>query len=258
MPTAKNGDVAIHYEREGSGEPVVFVPEAGLGGWLWGWQHAALSGPYGTVVWDLRGTGRSDAPPGPYSLSTLVGDLLAVLEECEIRKAHLVGCGLGGAVALETARRSTRAETLTLFGTAPAGEGFALDPLFAPPGDREAIRDSLEVALSAEFRRDQPDAIEGIADWRAEGDADRQGWAAQIAALSGFDATDRLVEITQPALVGAGTADRLVSPEGSRDLADGLPRGEYVAWEGAGHFPFVERSREVNDRLAGFLAEHGT
>lgn len=180
-----------------------------------------------------------------------------MLEECGIRRAHLVGCGLGGAVALETARRSTRVGTLTLFGAAPAGEEFDLDPLFAPPGDRNALRESLEVALSAEFRRDQPDAVEVIADWRAEGDGDRQGWTAQVAALSGFDATDWLVEITQPALVGAGTADRLVPPEASRALADGLPRGEYVAWEGAGHFPFIERSREVNDRLAGVLAEHG-
>ncbi len=257
MPTATNDGVSLFYDREGSGEPVVFVPEAGLGGWLWGWQHAALAGPYETVVWDLRGTGRSDAPSGPYSLSTLAADLLAVLEECDLRKAHLVGCGLGGAVALAAARRSPRVETLTLFGTAPAGEEFALEPLFAPPDDREAIRESLEIAVSGEFRRDQPDAMEGIADWRAEGDADRAGWEAQVGALPGFDATDWLVEVTVPALVGAGTADRIVSPEGSRDLASGLPRGEYVAWEGAGHLPFVERSREVNDRLVGFLAEHG-
>lgn len=256
MPTATNDGVSIHYDREGSGEAVVFVPEAGLGGWLWGWQHAALAGPYETVVWDLRGTGRSDAPPGPYDLPTLADDLLTVLADCDLRKAHLVGCGLGGALALLAARRSTRVETLALFASAPAGEECDLEPLFAPPDDREAIRESLEIAFSEEFRRDQPEAVEGIADWRAEGDADPEGWEAQLAALEGFDATDWLVEVTQPALVGAGTADRLVAPETTRDLADRLPQGEYVAWEGAGHFPVIERSRAVNDRLAGFLDEY--
>lgn len=256
MPTATNGDVSLYYEREGSGEPVVFVPEAGIGGWLWGWQYAALAGPYETVVWDLRGTGRSDAPPGPYTLSTLTDDLIAVLADCGIRTAHLVGCGLGGAVALAAAQHSTRVGTLALFGTAPTAGDFDLKPLFASPEDREAVRESLVAAFSTEFRRDQPDVVEGIVDWRVEGDAGREGWEAQLGALAGFDATEWLVEVTCPALVGAGTDDRLVPPKGSRELAAGLPRGEYAAWEGAGHFPFVERSRAVNDRLAGFLEEH--
>ena len=254
MPTATNGSVSLYYDRAGEGDPVVFVPEAGLGGWLWGWQHAALAGPYETVVWDLRGTGRSDAPPGPYALETLAGDLETVLSDCGFRNAHLVGCGLGGAVALETARTSSRVETLTLFGTAPSGDDFDLEPLFAPPDDREARADSLEAGLSAEFLESQPaDVREGIVDWRADGDADREGFDAQTAALEGFDATDWLVEVTQPTRVLHGGADELVPVSAGEDLARGLPRGEFVELEGAGHLCFIERSRAVNDRLLGFL-----
>ncbi|WP_049924245.1 alpha/beta fold hydrolase [Halopiger djelfimassiliensis] len=253
MPTASNGSTSLYYDRAGEGEPVVFVPEAGLGGWLWGWQHAALAGPYEVVVWDLRGTGRSDAPPGPYALETLVDDLETVLAECGIRNAHLGGCGLGGAIALEAARTSSRVETLTLFGTAPRGAAFDLEPLFAPPDDRAAIRESLEAGLSVDFLESQPDVRDGIVDWRADGDADRAGWEAQIAALEEFDATDRLVEVTQPARVVHGTDDELVPVEAGRDLARGLPRGEFVGLEGAGHLAFVERSREVNDRLLAAL-----
>ncbi|WP_255170912.1 alpha/beta fold hydrolase [Natrononativus amylolyticus] len=253
MPTARNDGVALHYERDGNGEPVVFVSEAGLGGWLWGWQHAALAGPFETVVWDLRGTGRSDAPPGPYDLETLAADFEAVLADCGHRSAHVVGAGLGGAVALEAARTTTRVETLALFGTAPRGSDFDLEPLFAPPDDRRALRESLEVALSPEFRTDQPDVLEGIADWRADGDAARAGFEAQVAALEGFDATDWLVEVTQPALVVYGTTDALVPVDAGRDLARRLPRGEFESLEGAGHLAFAERSRDVNDRLLGFF-----
>ncbi|WP_408960032.1 alpha/beta fold hydrolase [Natrinema sp. 74] len=253
MPTASNGNVSLYYDRAGEGDPVVFVPEASLGGWLWGWQHAAVAGPYEAVVWDLRGTGRSDAPVGPYDLETLVADLEAVLSDCGFRNAHLVGCGLGGVVALAAARTSTRVATLSLFGTAARGEAFDLEPLFASPDDRGALRRSLEAGLSADFCEAHPDVLDGIVDWRAEGDADRAGWAAQVAALEDFDATEWLVEVTQPTRVFHGGADDLVSPDAGRDLARGLPRGEAVELEGAGHLCFVERSRTVNDRLLGFL-----
>ncbi|EMA40884.1 alpha/beta fold hydrolase [Halobiforma nitratireducens] len=267
MPTASNGDVSLFYERDGDGdgdETVVFVPEAGLGGWSWGWQHAALTGPFEAVVWDLRGTGRSDAPPGPYDLETLAADLEAVLADCGVRTAHVVGLGLGGTIALAAARdsssssssSSSRIETLSLVGTAPRGSAFDLESLFAPPDDRDALRNTLETTLSAEFREKQPDVIDGVVDWRVDGDADRDGWDAQVAALEGFDASEWLVEVTQPAQVLHGTDDGLVPADAGRDLARGLPRGEFVPLEGAGHLATIERSRTVNDLLAGFLEAH--
>ncbi|TYT63996.1 alpha/beta fold hydrolase [Natrialba swarupiae] len=253
MPTATNGSVSLYYDREGDGDPVVFIPEAGLGGWSWGWQHAGLAGPYEAIVWDLRGTGRSDAPRGPYSLEDLVADLEAVLAECGVRNAHLVGCGLGGAIALRAARTSSRVATLSLFATAAEESAFDLEPLFAPPGDREALRESLSTGLSADFRDSHPDVCEGIVDWRVDGDADRAGWEAQVAALEGVDATDSLTDVTQPTRVFHGTEDDLVPVSAGEDLARGLPRGEFVPLEGAGHLAFVEQSRAVNDLLAGFL-----
>ncbi|MFC6719653.1 alpha/beta fold hydrolase [Natrialbaceae archaeon GCM10025810] len=266
MPTASNGSVSLYYEVDGgAGEPggggdhpetVAFVTEAGLGGWSWGWQYEHLAGPFRTVVWDPRGTGRSDAPSEPADLETLVSDLEAVLRDCGVRNAHLVGAGLGGAVALEAARTTNRAKTLTLFGAAPRAGAFDLEALYAPPDDREALRESLESALSPEFRAEQPEVVDGIVDWRADGDALPEGWETQVAALEGWDARRRLVEVTQPSLVFHGTADEIVPAEAGRELAFGLPRGEFVPLEGAGHLCFVERSRAVNDRLFGFLEEH--
>ncbi|MFU8867090.1 alpha/beta fold hydrolase [Natronococcus sp.] len=257
MSTVSNDGVSLYYHRESGGEdegePVVFVPEAGLGGWSWGWQHAALTGPYETVVWDLRGTGRSDAPPGPYSMETLVADLETVLAAVDARNAHLVGAGLGGAVALAAARESTRVATLSVLGTAARRAAFDLEPLLADPDDRAALRKSLETGLSADFRTNQPDIVDGIVDWRADGDATREGWTAQLAALEGFDADDWLVEVTQPTRVFHGTADELVPAEAGRDLAAGLPRGEFVPLPRAGHLVGIERSRAINDRLLGFL-----
>ncbi len=255
MPTAANAGIEIFFDRAGDGEPVVFVGEAGFGGWQWGWQHAALTGPYTTIVYDHRGTGRSDSPPGPYPLETLVSDLEMVLDATGHRSAHVVGCGLGGAVGLAAARHTNCVETLTLIGTPGRESAFDLETLVADPTDRDALREATAGGLSERFRAEQPDVIDGIVDWRAEGDADLAGWDAQLAALEGFDATDWLLEVTQPTRVFHGTADDVVPVGAGRDLADGLPRGEFIALEGAGHLAHIERSREVNDVLLGVLED---
>lgn len=256
MPLATNDGVSLYYESDGSGPTVAFVEDAGYGAWLWGWQHAAL-GPYERLVWDLRGTGRSDTPSGPYTVETLAADLEAVLSDHGARSAHLVGAGLGGMVALQYALSYGRAETLTLLGTAAAGAGVdveALERLFAPPDDADALRDSLDPAFSPAFFEEQPPAVDGIVDWRAEDDADEEGWQAQVAAVTAFDLRDRLYEITQPALVLHGREDPVVPVDAGEDLAEALPRGEFESVDGR-HLFFVERSRPVNDTLLGFLDE---
>ncbi len=247
METTRDG-TALYYETEGEGETVAFVGEAGYGAWQWGWQHRAVSGPYRSLVADLRGTGRSDAPGGPYSVPTLAADLDAVLADANADSAHLVGLGLGGAVALEYAFRFGRARSLTLVGTAASGDRLA------EAYDRLGT-EGMEAALSADFMAEQPDVIEGIAEWRT-GDADSEGFAAQRGAFEGFDRSGELYECALPALVLHGEADRAVPADAGRALAEGLPRGEFHGFEGAGHLVTVERSRPVNDALLSFLDEH--
>jgi pimeloyl-ACP methyl ester carboxylesterase len=258
MPTVERGAVELYYETDGDGETVAFVEDVGYGAWLWGWQHAAVAGPFEALAWDLRGTGRSSTAP-EYTVAAMAADLEAVLADAGVREAHLVGSGLGGMVALEYALSYGRAATLSLFGTAAAGEGLPAEPradAFAPRDDPDALRESLAPVLSAAFRNEHPDVLASIAEWRREDDADREARAGQSAAMDAFDRRDALYEITVPALVVHGEADELVPPERGRELAAGLPRGELETFAGAGHLVGIERSKPVNDRLVGFLGEH--
>ncbi|RDI71662.1 alpha/beta fold hydrolase [Halopelagius longus] len=254
MPTASNGSVQIHYEADGEGETVAFVGDAGYGAWQWGWQHAAVAGPYESLVLDVRGTGRSDAPDGPYAVGTLVDDLVAVLADHGVRKAHLVGAGLGGMVALRAARSTSRVRSLALFGTAAYGGGLDLEPLFGAPDDPEELERSLRAAVSERFVEAQPEAFDQILEWRAEEDAPRAAWEAQAAAVERFAAED-LYEVTAPALVVHGTEDAVWPPERGEELATDLPRGEFFPVEGAGHLAHAEASKVVNDELLRFLDE---
>ena len=255
MPYAEGDGGMIHYTQAGENPDapaVVFLGELGFGAWGWGWQYGALAGPCRVVVIDTRGAGRSDAPDGPYAMTDLVGDLEAVLADCSIRTAHLVGCGLGGAVAVAAARRTNRAESLTLIGTPPSGEAFDPEPLSPDPTDEAELRASTRNLLSAGFCEHEDAPIEQIIEWRREEDATPTARQAQLAALDGFD-PEPLYELTLPVRVVAGEADPVVDPEANRRLAEELPNGEFTSYPAASHLVTVERSAAFNDFLLGVI-----
>ncbi|MFC5135829.1 MULTISPECIES: alpha/beta fold hydrolase [Haloferacaceae] len=262
MPHAEKGGVSIRYEvdegRSADGEAVVFCGDVGLGAWQFGWQHAALAGLHTVVTPETRGVGRSDAPPGPYSVETLAGDLDAVCAAEGVRNAHLVGYGLGGMVALAYGLGSSRPASLTLVGTPPAGDAYNPAGVWADPSDPAAVRGSLTGLLSEEFRRTHADALSRIVEWRLAEDADRETFEAHRAAVEGFDVADRLYEATLPALVVHGNEDAVCPLPAAETLSEGLPRGELHAVEGARHLVGVEASAAVNDVVAGWLSEHAS
>ena len=294
MSRVDRDGVSLYYEIDGDGPTVAFVEDLGYGAWQWAWQHAALSRGFETLTWDLRGTGHSDVPEGPYAVGELAADLEAILSEEAIRNVHLVGAGLGGAIALQYALNYNRSRSLTLIGTSAGGHHLPEAPvsrLFAPRDDHEALRETLKEVLTDEFITEQPSVVDGIVRWRAGerptntgqsspvevapgeerppdeglvgdvgsqsrgGDAMGAGWRAQAAALETFDLRDRLHEITDPALVIYGTADSVWPPEGGHALAGGLPQGRHEPVEGGSHLVHIEQSRVVNDLLVDFLEE---
>ena len=268
MPTAKNGDVELYYETDGpnDAEAVVFVEGLGYGAWMWGWQQPAVAVGFETIVWDNRGTGRSSAPEGPYTVSEMAADLEAVLSDHGARRAHVVGASMGGMIAQQYALEYDRAKSLTLLCTTPGGEDAVGVPeetaerMFETPegaSEREILRHRMAPAMSTEFAAENPEEIEQILDWRLAGDASEAGRGAQAAAVEKFDVSDRLHEITVPTLVAHGTDDRVVPVENGRLLADGLPNVELELYEDGPHLFFIEQSRLVNDDLGAFLEEHG-
>lgn len=268
MPTARNGDVELYYEVDGpeDAETVVFVEGLGYGAWMWGWQQPAVANGFETIVWDNRGTGRSSTPEGPYTISEMAADLEAVLADHGVRRAHVVGASMGGMIAQQYALEYDRARSLSLLCTTPGGEEALGVPeetaqrMFETPegaDEREILRHRMAPAMSEDFPEEHPDVVEGMIDWRLEGDADEAGRLAQAAAVEAFDVSDRLHEITIPALVLHGTDDRVVPVENAHLLADGLAKAELELYEGGPHLFFIEQSRLVNDDLLAFLEEQG-
>jgi 3-oxoadipate enol-lactonase len=257
MPTASAEGCSLYYETAGAGETVAFVGAAGVGAWQWSTLYDELAGPREALVWDLRGTGRSDAPPGRYDVDAMAADLAVVLAAAGADRAHLVGAGLGGMVALRYARDYDRGRSLALVGTAPSGEAVdetALRALHPDAENTEPQRSALSRAVSpAVLARE--DLVERVIEWRQAEDATGEALETQIAAMLAFEAGP-LHEIGLPTLVPHGTEDPVVPPAAGEALARNLPRGTFVPLAGR-HLAHFEGGPALADRLVGFLETVG-
>jgi pimeloyl-ACP methyl ester carboxylesterase len=102
MSRVEADGVGIEYQVTGQGRPVVLLHGFPDSGRLWRHQVPELAGAgLQVIVPDLRGYGRSSKPDAvdAYSLPLLAGDVLAILADLGIARAHLVGHDWGAALA---------------------------------------------------------------------------------------------------------------------------------------------------------------
>ncbi|MSQ09210.1 MAG: alpha/beta fold hydrolase [Dehalococcoidia bacterium] len=124
MPYLNNSGIGIYYRTEGAGSPVVLMH--GTSGDMETWRDYgyvdALNQSHRLILIDSRGHGHSDKPhdPATYTLVQRVGDIVAVLDALEIRKAHYVGYSMGGWIGFGMAKHAPdRVLSLSLGGAHP-------------------------------------------------------------------------------------------------------------------------------------------
>ena len=104
---AVRSGVRLYFETYGDGpQTVVLLPPWSIvHSRVWKLQVPHLARHHRVVVYDGRGNGRSDRPPGPsaYDDAELVADALAVLDAAGVDDAVVVGYSLGARVLLALA-----------------------------------------------------------------------------------------------------------------------------------------------------------
>src|SRR6478609_5074074 len=164
MPTARLNGIDVYYERRGDGPPVLFLN--GSGSTLDGMRVLldVFTDRVDLLAHDQRGLGRTEIPPGPYTMADYAADAVALLDHVGWERARVVGISFGGMVAQElSVTVPDRIEKLALLCTSPGGS-LASFPLheMAALDDREHAERYLPL-LDTRF----------VGDWLAEHDSDR-------------------------------------------------------------------------------------
>lgn len=102
MPNIETNGVETYYERHGEGPPLVFIHGSGWDHRQWQPQVETLADDYEVITYDAQGHGKTPSRPDldKLTLSTFVDDLHALITALDLDQPTLVGCSLGGSIAL--------------------------------------------------------------------------------------------------------------------------------------------------------------
>ena len=257
----------LHYELHSDGPDDrrdVVILSAGLGGsgTFFAPQMEALTARFRVVLYDHRGTGRSDRDlPAPYAVSDMARDIASVVEALDEAAVHIVGHAAGGLAGLQLALDApSRVRSLvvingwsrpdphiarcfstriSLLNDSGPGAYVHAQPLFLYPADWISEN-------AARLDAEEPHHIAGF--------QGRDNMLARINALLAFDIDDRLGEIACPVLVSASSDDMLVPSLCSRRLAERLPNATLDVAPWGGHAFTATVPDAFNASLIAFLS----
>jgi pimeloyl-ACP methyl ester carboxylesterase len=261
----------LFTSAHGHGPSFLFVHGLAMTSRIWTKQFRMLP-PAGirTVAFDHRGHGASTAPLIEGSIERLADDVHTVMAQLDLRDVVLVGHSTGGMAVLAYALQhsqeaAARVRGMVLISTAARIEcaGLPFVNGAVAPFTAGFVRsgtwsrgDWSTMAARSMFGRDPlPSQVELVRVLLASASEDAIVEGAR--AVSAFNVSSRLSEITVPALVVGGTADLLTTPREARRLARGLASARLELIGGAGHMVPLERADRLGALLSGFARELG-
>ena len=264
MPTVKTGNISLYYEVHGEGEPLLLIMGYGSNSGHWFVILPHLAGRFNVIIFDKRGTGRSDKPDVPYTAEMLTGDIIGLLDSIGIGAASVFGVSMGGMIAQELAlRHPGRVKKLILGCTScggphsvrssPEATAFLFDPERAKLSDEERAYSTVPWLWNHDFIDKHPEAVKRYVTATTQYPTPVHGYMSQANFLLTHDTYDRLPQIKAPTLVITGARDRLIDPENSRILASRIPGAELVILENAGHGFVSDTAEESSDKIIRFL-----
>ncbi|MGW0804120.1 alpha/beta fold hydrolase [Nonomuraea sp. NPDC002799] len=257
MPYATTQDGAkLSYQVRGGGRPLVLLQGQANSHRWWDPVRDDFDAAYRTITLDYRGTGGSDKPDEPYTTRGFATDVLAVLDELGVRRAHVYGTSMGGRVAQWLAAdHPGRVGALVLGCSSPGGahgieRGNDVRRSLAQPDRAAAERALLELMYTPAWLARHPGPH------HTTGDPDMPPHARRrhLAASAGHDAWDALPSIAAPTLVVHGTDDVFNPAANAPLLAGRIPGAALRMIEGARHAYFEEFRDVAGALVLGFLA----
>jgi pimeloyl-ACP methyl ester carboxylesterase len=259
MPFADVNGQHIYFEDSGGdGAAVLFSHGFLMDHEMFEPQVDALADEFRCVTWDERGFGQTETS-ADFTYWDSADDALALLTHLGIERAFLVGMSQGGFLSMRAALRAPeRVLGLGLIDTQAGLEPDEARPVYDAMTEDWATNgpsDELAGAVAGIIMSPGYDHSRWIAKWQAR---PKESITVPYRTLIGRDdLTDRLGEITAPAIVFHGEADAAIPMDKAEQLLKELGQCEQlVRIPGAGHASNLSHPGEVNGPLREFLRRH--
>jgi pimeloyl-ACP methyl ester carboxylesterase len=262
MEATING-ARIYYERTGEGLPIVLLHAGVADRRMWQPQVAPFAKHFDVVRPDMRGFGKSELPPVRWSP---VEDVRVLVDDLHLKPIHLVGCSIGGGVAIDFAlQHAERLSKLVLVGPGIGGTNFGkkYPEVFAEVRAADEAND-MDAVNHAEMhlwldgpRRSRGYVRQPLRDLFLDmnGGNVNADWASAPTDDLDPPAAQRLHEITAPVLVVVGDEDVPPVFDAVELVMEKVPHARKAVIHDAAHLPNLEHPHEFNRVVLEFLLE---
>jgi len=266
MGDATINGIRIHYNEMGEGDPLLLIMGFGMPGDAWLGSLPFLQG-FRAIYFDNRGTGLSDKPQGPHTITQMADDAAGLLDHLGIASAHVYGVSMGGMIAQELAlRHPSKVRRLVLGCTMCGGEHSTM----AEPQVIEELIDVVRSMGKGDIAGwvDRQLPLLFTREWLAANPGVREMLimmapmlpptppeTAQYAmeGLFAWTTYDRLRQIKAPTLVLHGDQDVLIPVSNAYTLAEQIPGAKLKIIPGAGHGYPAQDPVGVHQTVVEFL-----
>jgi 3-oxoadipate enol-lactonase len=259
MAFVENQGVQIYWDEQGQGEPVLLIMGLGWASPMWHRTRPVLAERYRTIALDNRGVGRSDMPPGPYSIALMASDAASVLDAADIESTHVYGISMGGMIAQEFALQYPERVRSLILGCTAAGGPTALraEPEVLEVLTRRDLSPDASVAASNPFIYDSatpPERLDEDTAIRKQWWPNPVGYMAQFQGIIAWEAYSRLPQIAAPTLVIHGETDRLIPPGNAKLVAAKIRGAKLVMIPHASHIFPTDQPEAAHHAVLEFLS----
>ena len=271
---AEVNGLKICYETLGDGAPVVLVQ--GFGGKKENWlaQFKPLSEHFQVIIYDGRGSGKSDRPKEEYTMEVLADDIAGLLDYLKIEKVHIVGHSMGGMIVQNLVLKYPElVDKMILISTlykAPPESGLEpyknmlLNSLKSISEDPDKYfwqfaRSYFHMKFRKQMEAEPNKKWYGL--WSVDDliknlvidPPTEQDITLQARAVVTHHVLDRLHEIKNDTLLIAGSHDKLTPQSVMEEIDEKIPNSTLKIIDKAGHGCIVSRAPELNQMIIDFL-----
>ncbi|UYO00798.1 MAG: alpha/beta hydrolase [Devosia sp.] len=256
------GGASLACWELGEGLPVVFLHAGVCDSRMWRNQMQAVADSgWRAIAYDRRGHGETRTPDEPFNH---LDDLATVLDALDLHAALLVGCSMGGGLAVDFALANPgRVLGLVLIGTSVTGA----------PWSTSAEEQGVEMAEEDAWERGDLDLVNRVEAhaWLdgPRGPGGRVGDPARSLFLdmnriilnapqltmeeARPDAWNQVGAINAPTMLLVGSEDFACIIDRHETLSETMPNAFAMVIEGAAHLPSIERPEFVSRLIDEFL-----
>lgn len=250
--------VAVHHVVAGPADAPVVVLSNSLGAThrMWDAQAEKLAEHFRVVRYDTRGHGDSPVPPGPYTIDDLADDVVALLDELGVDRAHFVGLSLGGMTGMRLAARNPeRVDRLVVLCTGahlpPSSFWTDRAATVRTVGAGAVTEAVVQRWFTAAYLEENPAVRKESEDMVAATPA--EGYAGCCEVIAAMDLRPVLAAISAPTLAIAGADDPAAPPPHLAEIAEGVQDGRLLVIPDSAHLANVQQPGTITPAILEHL-----